>query len=198
MRTPESLRLGVNQDDPRRQRGASLVVVLILLLVVTVLGLAAIRTTLLQERMSSNLFDRSLSFQAAETALREAQVAIQDGMLSTSDPASISGVVNCDPDTLPSGTACASTPPANATWISATSASTSPLGPGTPQYYVEYMGKFTYDDYYSQGRSANSAQYSAPGAGGPLRHYFRVTARSHNPTDSNRAVVVLQSNFVIK
>lgn len=186
------------QRRPSRQTGASLVVVLVLLLVVTVLGLAAIRTTLLQERMSSNLFDRSLSFQAAETALREAQVAIQQGMLGTSNPASIAGVVNCDPDILASGTACASIPPANATWINAASATTSPLGPGTPQYYVEYMGKFTYDDYYSQGRSANSAQYSAPGSGGPLRHYFRVTARSHNPAGSDRAVVVLQSNFVIK
>src|SRR3546814_16259056 len=112
-------------------------------------------------------------------------------------PASVTGVVNGDPARLPSGTGGASTPPAAAAGIDAASATTSPLSPGTPQYYIEYMGKFTYEQYYSQGRSANSAQYSAPGAGGPLRHYFRVTARSQNPANSERSVVVLQSNFVI-
>src|SRR3546814_1628511 len=118
MSMPRLLKAGL-PPQPHMQRGASLIVVLILLLVVTLLGLAALRTTILQERMSANLFDRSLSFQAAETALREGQVAIQNGMLSTSNPASITGVVNCDPATLPSGTVCASTPPASAAWINA-------------------------------------------------------------------------------
>src|SRR3546814_17172616 len=82
MSMPRLLKAGL-PPQPHMQRGASLIVVLILLLVVTLLGLAALRTTILQERMSANLFDRSLSFQAAETALREGQVAIQNGMLST-------------------------------------------------------------------------------------------------------------------
>lgn len=196
--TPSKPMKSIPLPHRRAQQGASLIVVLILLLVVTLLGLAILRTTVLQERMSANLFDRSLSFQAAETALREGQVAIQQGMLGTSNPASIAGVINCDPTVIASGTACSPTPPANAGWINAVAATTSPLSPGTPQYYIEYMGKFTYEQYYSQGRSANSAQYSAPGAGGPLRHYFRVTARSHNPANSTRSAVVLQSNFVIK
>ena len=55
--------------SPVRQRGASLVVVLILLLVMTLLGLAVLRGTLLEERMSANLLDRSQNFQAAEAAL---------------------------------------------------------------------------------------------------------------------------------
>src|SRR3546814_12700111 len=53
-----------------QQRGVALVIVLILLLVMTLLGLASMRGTLLEERMSGNLFDRSLAFQAAEAALR--------------------------------------------------------------------------------------------------------------------------------
>ena len=67
---------------PSRQRGASLVVVLILLLVMTLLGLAVLRTTLLDERMSANLYDRSLSFQSAETALRDAEAAVQAAELA--------------------------------------------------------------------------------------------------------------------
>ena len=55
------------------QRGVSLVVVLILLLIMTLLGLAVLRSTLLEERMSANLYDRSLGFQSAEAVLREAE-----------------------------------------------------------------------------------------------------------------------------
>ncbi len=64
--------------NPRRyvrgsERGVALVVVLILLIVMTLLGLAAMRGTVLEERMSANLLDRSLAFQAAEAALREGE-----------------------------------------------------------------------------------------------------------------------------
>ena len=59
-----------------RQRGATLVVVLILLLLMTLLGLASLRSTVLEERMTSNLLDRSLSFQVAEAGLREAEATL--------------------------------------------------------------------------------------------------------------------------
>lgn len=52
------------------QRGAALVVGLIFLLVMTLIGVAAMRSTGLQERMAGNLRDRSLAFQAGEAALR--------------------------------------------------------------------------------------------------------------------------------
>src|SRR5690606_29470008 len=55
-----------------RERGAILFLALILLLVMTVLILASVRGTALQERMAANLYDRSLAFQAVEAALREA------------------------------------------------------------------------------------------------------------------------------
>ena len=57
----------------RRQSGVALIVVLILLMVMTLLGLASLRGTLMEERMSANLFDRSLAFQAAGSALREGE-----------------------------------------------------------------------------------------------------------------------------
>ena len=59
-----------------RQSGASLIVVLILLLVMTLLGLAVLGNTLLEERMSANMFDRSLGFQAAESASREGEALV--------------------------------------------------------------------------------------------------------------------------
>ncbi len=60
----------------QRQRGATLVVVLVLLLLMTLLGLASLRSTVLEERMTSNLLDRSLGFQVAEAGLREAEAAL--------------------------------------------------------------------------------------------------------------------------
>lgn len=63
---------------PARQRGISLLVVLILLLVMSVLGIAVLRSSAMQERMAANMYDRSRSFQAAEMALREAQSYLEE------------------------------------------------------------------------------------------------------------------------
>ena len=52
------------------QTGAVLVVALLFLLVMTLLGVASMRGTALQERMAGNQRDRNLALQAAETALR--------------------------------------------------------------------------------------------------------------------------------
>lgn len=57
----------------RAQRGAALLLVLILLLVMTLLGLASMRGSLLEERMSASVYDRGIAFQASEAALREAE-----------------------------------------------------------------------------------------------------------------------------
>jgi type IV pilus assembly protein PilX len=56
-----------------RQRGAALIVAMVMLLVMTLLGVTAIRSTTLQERMAGNLRDSNLAFQAAERALREGE-----------------------------------------------------------------------------------------------------------------------------
>ncbi|WP_018935893.1 PilX N-terminal domain-containing pilus assembly protein [Thioalkalivibrio sp. ALJ24] len=55
------------------QRGSALIVGLILLLVVTILAIAGMQDTLLQERMSGHWHDRNLAFQASEAALRQGE-----------------------------------------------------------------------------------------------------------------------------
>lgn len=55
-----------------RQRGTVLVIGLILLLVVTLLGVSAMQTTVLQERMAGNLRQSNLALQSAEAALQAA------------------------------------------------------------------------------------------------------------------------------
>lgn len=58
---------------PTHQNGSVLIVALIMLLLLTIIGLASIRGTSLQENMASNLRDSSIAFMDAETALREGQ-----------------------------------------------------------------------------------------------------------------------------
>ncbi|QDP72585.1 pilus assembly protein PilZ [Legionella israelensis] len=52
------------------QKGATLAVSLLLLLVITLLGVSAMQVTHMEEKMSSNLQDKLLSFSSAESALR--------------------------------------------------------------------------------------------------------------------------------
>ncbi|HKJ75770.1 MAG TPA: PilX N-terminal domain-containing pilus assembly protein [Gammaproteobacteria bacterium] len=59
-------------------RGSTLVVALFILLLLSILGVSAMQTTVLQERMAGNLRDKQLSFQAAEAALREGETWLRD------------------------------------------------------------------------------------------------------------------------
>ena len=63
----------------QRQRGISLLVVLILLVVMSILGLAVLRSSAMQERMSANMVDRNEALQAAETGLQVAQRTVING-----------------------------------------------------------------------------------------------------------------------
>jgi type IV pilus assembly protein PilX len=65
----------------KNQSGAVLVVGLVLLLILTVIGLASIRGSDLQERMAGNMRDRNVAFQSAEAALREGESVLNAALL---------------------------------------------------------------------------------------------------------------------
>lgn len=60
------------------QKGVVLISSLVLLLVMTLLGVSAMNTTTLQEKMAGNNLDRERAFQAAEAALRDAEQFLED------------------------------------------------------------------------------------------------------------------------
>jgi type IV pilus assembly protein PilX len=60
----------------RTQSGVVLVISLIILLLLTIIGMSAMQTTSLEEKMAGNLRDKSLAFQMAESALRAAEVSL--------------------------------------------------------------------------------------------------------------------------
>lgn len=196
------------------QSGVSLVVVLILLVVMTILGLAVMRTTLLEERMSANMYDRSIAFQQAESALREAEAAVRAavqangkgwviGVRCGEDPANPGTIVdaNCTvPSTAYSGGAtCSDAAKGVNCWFNAVDRlGTANNSAGAPQYFIQYMGLRDSADELGLGASAGNMQYGGGGGGVVQESMYRVFARSHNPSGRDRSIVVLQGNVVAR
>ena len=63
-----------HSSQKRQQRGAALVVVLLLLVIVSMLGVAAMRITMMAERSARNDRDMQMAWQAAEAALLDAEM----------------------------------------------------------------------------------------------------------------------------
>ncbi|SER12540.1 type IV pilus assembly protein PilX [Amphritea atlantica] len=61
-----------------REQGAVLIIALIFVLILTLIGVSSMQGTTLQEKMSGNLRDRSVAFNAAEAALREGENSAYD------------------------------------------------------------------------------------------------------------------------
>lgn len=175
-----------------RQQGVALVVALILLVVITLVGLAGVRGTIMQQKMASNLYDRQVAFQTAEAGLRVAAARIATNPTDVARKCD-SGVCLAnpfeDPD-LPAG-----------------SIHTVPSGTGTgqftigkvaaeqPQYVVENMGKWAETDASTtSSQSPNSSCYGCKAGGAVEAVYYRVTVRSGDPdTVGDRSVVTLQA-----
>lgn len=179
----------------RDQRGVALIVALILLLVATLIGLAGMRGTNLQERMSANMYDRSLAFQRAEAALRGAEVAITASWKITD-----LGGVDCSPE---STTLCDNVPATTFTasddnWIAVDGYHdvNDGLTPGTPQYHIQFMGTGSSESDLGVEANADYGNYGNPYPPDDVA-YYRVTARSSNPADAegggDRSIVVLQT-----
>lgn len=186
----------------RPDQGLALVAGLVLLAVLLVLGLAAVRLGSMEERMAGYAYDRSLAFQAAEAALREAEGLVDQVRPRPAPPAQAASSPQPNPtpdsgcddfeitqdDAIVTVRACpipspADTPrwtdPAFTRWANAT-----PVGTGaariTPQYLAEYLG--------------NGFPCGADPASIAHCRRYRLTARAGG---SGRAAVVLQSIYTV-
>lgn len=176
----------------RKQRGAILVVALIFLVVMTLLILASIRGTVMQERMASNLYDRSLAFQAAEAALREGERFVLESSPKPTAIGCTSG--NC---TKPEA---GDTPvwQDEDIWEDAHSTADGhghviQIGdlPVPPTFLVELLA----DDMPEVNLCESTAiDPDAPCYSGPEGLRYRITARSG---EEGRAVVILQSVYAV-
>ncbi len=65
----------------RRERGVVLVVALLMLLVLTFIGLAATRSTTIEQRLTENHHDLAVAMQGAEAALRDGESSLNSAGL---------------------------------------------------------------------------------------------------------------------
>ena len=66
------------------QHGAVLFVSMIMLIVVTIMGVVAMKSSILQEKLAAGAMDQNIAFQAAESALRDAEIFISDSVTPAS------------------------------------------------------------------------------------------------------------------
>lgn len=180
------------------QRGVALVVALILLVVITLVGLAAVRGTIMQQKMSANMYDRQIAFQEAEAALRQAQNTAQSVSTPVTAATLPSTIRDCSPA---SGNICLANPFTDTTRLPAadiisvdpTLFDAGKMAASQPQYVVEYMGNFAIPTPNVQ-QLSNCSGY-APCGQSSTADFYRLTARG-GPTDArDRASVVLQSMY---
>ena len=175
------------------QRGVALVVALILLVVITLVGLAAVRGTIMQQKMASNLYDRQVEFQSAEAAIRAATALV------ASTPTLIwhncqAGGITCQPNPFNDSTLPASAIHNVATGTAAGGYTPSGAATGQPQFVVENMGNWVDQTTNTGfGSTANSRNYGVQGGSG-TSVFYRITARSGDPAKvGDRAVVTVQA-----
>ena len=176
---------------PARQHGISLLVVLILLLVTSVLGIVVLRSTAMQERMSANMRDRSIAFQATEAALRYAH-----GRLAVLPDAGDPDRRWDKPSTVPTDAECTTLgicdardpedPPVATFQPVPVSEYDAAVLPQAPEYWIEYLGPAPCA--IGAGEDTDSAESSESQC--PL---YRITARSRA---AGRAEVMLQANVL--
>ena len=198
----------------QKQRGAALLVALVMLLISTIVGLAAIRSATQQTKLSTNMYDRSLAYQAAEEALQAAERAIQGASLENQKKLG----TNClsaedhktlNPNEVYESITCSAIPGSvftgavngwNIVTLSAGNNNEFLTAGLTPQYYIERIGLMIPEGTSANGSYgiANSANEDNYVYGGDSEFtqilLYRVTARSGIQSDSNnRSVVALQT-----
>lgn len=170
----------MNMKSPirRNENGIALVVALVILVLMTMLGVTAIRMITAEEQMVTNTYDRSIAFQATESALKAVEALIEsEKPTPTSGCAVVGSIMVCPPP------ANSSTPrwldSAFTSWRDSSAVGTGTLAV-TPQYFVEYLGD-TFACRPGDSSDPNSCKR------------YRITART-NPA-GNRATVMLQSVY---
>lgn len=128
--------LVITYSRPTRQRqhGATLVISLIFLVLLTLVGVTAMQSTILQERMAGNSRERNIAFQAGEIGLRDAEVFLVGKSVWDFTSACTGG--KCAQGSMPSWSTYA--------WDGSKdvlAGTTVPSVGGQPRYFAEYAGQ---------------------------------------------------------
>ncbi len=169
------------------QQGVALVLALVFLLLLTIIGISALSTTSLEEKMANNVKDRNLAFQAAESALSLGENWIYNQVGKPYFPNNSAGLYTPETDATPAWDDVNWSGSSVVTYPNTPTAS----GSGTlgkvntqPKYIIEDMG----ETQESGGSLTMETRYRSKGT-----TILRITARGTGGTDA--AVVILQSTY---
>ena len=170
---------------PKKQSGVALFISLVLLLVLTIIGVSAVQTTSLEERMARNSRDRLMAFQSAESALRDAEALIDT---FTTTASFVDGGTNGRWTIAPFGT-MPRWEQANI-WTGGGSVFAANAVQGVasqPRFLMEHIATVV--------REENAYQIDDPysGSAADRIEMFRITARGVGGTQNTR--VLLQSTY---
>lgn len=177
-----------------RQRGAVLLVGLIMVLLMTIVGLAAIRSSGLQETMAGNMRERNLAFQAAEASLRVGEALVENNNVDALD---FSGAAaGLKPDLNQPGMAL---PPVHEWTADQWEANAVQVAMGLenigeddqPWYVVEELMVLSFNASQSTGGAID--QQSLQNTNDLQMEFFRVTSQGRSGSGESRAV--LQSTY---
>lgn len=170
--------------NPRKSTGVALFISLVLLLVLTILGVSVVQTTSLEIRMARNEHDSLLAFEAAESALRDAEVVLD---LTTSTFAYNNGGVGglWDMPDMNDGNRWED----DAIWadgrsIVAPTAVDSVAGQAQPRFIIEHIATVQRDENAYQ----QDNEYNTAGAADSV-DVFRVTALGFGGGPNSRATL---------
>lgn len=169
------------------ESGAALVVGLVLLLVLTLYGVTAMRSAMLEERMTNNTQDLQIAFQYAEAALREGELLLQQPTLPAFD--GTNGLYTYQPPTTNAYVPLWQDD--TTTWRAATLTGDATLNLARADYIVEEMLVTTGVGEVGDSLQADVAPETAPIV------VYRITARAWGATGTGNPnpMVVLQSTF---
>lgn len=180
----------LSRANPRRaQGGAALAVSLVMLLLMTMIGLAGMQSTVLEERMTGNLRDRDLAFKAAESALQNAESLLDPSTaLPTFSDAGTSGFYSRTSTAVPDWKASSTWTTANSlgSYTGGTLAKVKTL----PSFFIEELAYTTTMSSSTGGGLEAGAQLASQSG---TNTYYRITARGTGGTDN--AEVIVQSVF---
>ena len=166
------------------QSGSALVVGMIFLLVMTMLGVTAMQTTSLEERMAGNMRDRGIAMQAAEMALRAGDADAVEA------PVAGAGLFDYLATPAPDESSAANWITANVrAWTSGLKKTSTNSDP-----HAAFPGVATDPEYWIERRPNRTEGGSLEGGIAPPVQVFDITARSTGATGNT--TVVLRSTVI--
>lgn len=172
-----------NYSGKNHQQGAILIVSLVVLLSLSIIAIAALRTSVEQEKISANLRELSVATQSTDSTLREAELTI-NSMMNTNLFQKSGGGYYIAGD--------APEPFASDTWEDGASIQSTLSYEGKvipPRYFVEYVGEYGEDS--GNITASNYGYTDATGAGKVT--VFRIVARGVG--SSGKAQVIMESFY---